>query len=297
MSMKIWFPLALLVAALPFGCGTGGSSRQESCSKTSDCNDGLICQPTAQGGVCVQNEYPVEATNKECIAVQCAEDVDCCDDFEPAIGEDACTDAAAACAEDDTSFECQTYEEFCVCNLTCQDKQCLPKPEVCETDDDCLGAATGPLCDPSGKCVECLTTAEDCNADDGETCVDGECIDACKIDEDCGVFEACNTKTGLCAYSGCKSDRECILLTENADSVCEKQGKAEFPSCIVPCEKNSECGELNVCQDGQCVYLGCEKNTDCINLLKIQGRLQEGDTAECRDIALRNGGDDGPAEE
>ncbi len=248
-NYKNWLVLALLPLGFGLfsGCQGASSGRQQTCANTGDCKDGRLCV----NSVCIQNEYPVAATAKECVIVECAETADCCADFEPPA---ACAD----CEADPTLAGCEALEPFCSCQEVCTDGECVDIELQCTDDEDCFGG----LCDTtSGECVECLTS-DDC--DDDETCVDGACDGGCETNEDCPLFHACGDD-GLCEETGCTSQRECILFTGRADTECDE----ETHQCRIPCEENAECGELNVCQDGTCVFLGCESNEDCRIYLHI----------------------------
>lgn len=203
------------------------SGRAQSCGSSSECKSGLLCIDQ----ICIQNDYPVSTEAKECKLIECETTKDCCGDRD----------------EDD-------------CFYACEEQKCSYKREQCQEDDDCR-FINGGLCE-SGRCVQCKTTA-DC-ADEEDICVEGRCIEGCKVDDECPVFNNC--QAGQCVHVGCVSDRECILYSRNADAKCEEskdekdKGKK---SCSIPCEENAECGTLNVCEDGECKFLGCETDTDC----------------------------------
>lgn len=275
---------ALIAALLPIACNSGSSGRSQACLSSADCKDGLRCIPNAQGvGACVQNDYPIDPTSKECVTLECTTDASCCENFEPNF---SCTLAQQQCDEDPEIFEnsCEfAKSSACTCNLKCEENRCV-SATTCEDDDDCSGSL---LCSPDKKCVECIGN-DDCDVEDGEICKEGSCEKSCSRNEDCPYLEEC--KAGECVYAGCTSDRECILSTGLANAICsEKSGKKR---CSASCEDNLECGTLHACVDKECVYLGCDNNQECISLAKrsadFSGReLPQGWTAECREIGSK----------
>ncbi|MCH2108724.1 MAG: hypothetical protein MK135_05310, partial [Polyangiaceae bacterium] len=43
--------------------------------------------------------------------------------------------------------------------------------------------------------------------------------------------------------------------------------------CRTPCQENSECPTLNVCEAGECVYYGCETDSECVNIVKANNQV------------------------
>lgn len=254
-------------AFLPLGCEGGASGLAQTCSNSGDCQAGLLCI----NQVCIQNDYPVAATAKECVLVQCSGDEDCCDPDDLPATPETCASYQADCELDATSTSCLFYDQLCVCQLVCEaeSSQCRPKPFVCTSDDDC-GSRT---CDiPSGNCVECQTDDE-CSSD--EACIEFQCISGCVDDEDCDLFETCDTDSKRCEHTGCTSDRECILVLNRADAVCKTEDTTTgHPMCNVPCKENAECGTNNVCEDGECKFLGCETDDECVSYFKARNQIQ-----------------------
>jgi len=286
MFKKYLIPLvALAAAALPFACGGGATSgRQQTCSNSGDCKDGLLCIEQT----CVQNSYPVTATAKACIPVTCEQDADCCAEF---TAPDYCLEYQAQCATQGAggffgSDYCELAQQpNCVCKDVCTNMQCS-RPETCATNFECqsLGLVRD-ICDVANeKCVQCLNT-EDC-ADD-EKCEANVCVGDCKIDEDCPLFNTCTA--GECIETGCTSNRECILYRQRADAECVEGTASEKPSCKVPCQENAECGPLFVCEEGECAYLGCETDEECRTQLGLDDNdfVPEGQPrprAKCLDL-------------
>jgi len=233
------------------------SRRGESCASRNDCVDELSCV----NNTCIQNDYPVDPTAKECVDIECAADADCCVGFVPDFD---CPDYQAQCNAGDP-FYCDLAADLCVCSDKCQQEQCVSQGQTCTQDIDCGGF----FC-VTGQCVECRSNAE-CG---GLQCVNNSCTAGCVKDEECPIFNSC--ESGKCVESGCTSDRECILFTRRPDATCDDK------VCSVKCESNAECGELQVCEDKKCLFIGCETNDECQTFLAdIQGGVFG--TAVCRD--------------
>jgi hypothetical protein len=216
------------------------SKRGESCAATNDCDKSLICVSNH----CIQNDFPVSAQAKECAIIGCESDADCCDDFTPAVD---CDTYQAQCDLGDTLY-CQYFDLYCVCQQECRDEQCVTVQPACTDDIDCGGY----FC-VDEQCVQCATN-EDCGTD--LACNDGFCQGACTQDEECPIFSAC--EDGDCVETGCRSDRECILFTGDAQSQC-----TDDAVCKTPCESNAQCGDLQICTAGACEFIGCEADADC----------------------------------
>ena len=94
---------------------------------------------------------------------------------------------------------------------------------------------------------------------------------ACTIDENCPLLHTC--KDGKCVETGCKSDRECAFMTKNPRGICS-DGK-----CQIPCDTDSDCSvaadptsAFQVCDTGQCVFVGCESDAECRALLGLENQ-------------------------
>lgn len=271
------------LSLLPLGCESGGASGlAQTCSNSGDCEAGLLCI----NQVCIQNDYPVATTAKECVLVECSGDADCCDPDNLPADPESCASYQADCELDPTALSCTYYEQFCVCQQICDpdSSQCVQKPFSCTSDDQCPGVQT---CDiASGNCVECQTDDE-CGTD--EACIEFQCIGGCVDDEDCDLFESCNTESKRCEHTGCTSDRECILVLNRADAVCKTEDTSTGkPMCNVPCKENAECGANNVCDQGECKFLGCETDDECVSYFKARNQILPNpeDTVKARCVEL-----------
>jgi hypothetical protein len=145
----------------------------------------------------------------------------------------------------------------------------------CTVDDDC-GFSSLPFC-VNATCVECKATT-DCADQPGTTCVSGVCREPCTRNEQCPLFFGC--QAGACVDVGCMSDRECAFGTGNPRSKCVDK------KCSTPCESDSECATLgnpfNACENGRCVFVGCESNEECRAFLGYANDLSSTRTAVCK---------------
>ena len=169
-----------------------------------------------------------------------------------------------------------------VCTLTCDQEQCVTR-HTCETNTDCVTPGL-PLCQDDGRCVQCLED-EDCG-DDQQACVNGACKKPCEHDEECPLFEECNTNTGECDFVGCRSDRECVLAAtrntanpENPSPLGDEDprllkclpssGATSTMVCKIPCENDGSCGSQSVCEEGFCKFIGCKDAAECRGYLGL----------------------------
>jgi hypothetical protein len=161
---------------------------------------------------------------------------------------------------------CNTYRSLCECNKECMDEQCVAAAPGCMSNAECTSQQT-PYCVDS-KCRQCDTDSACPGA--GNKCVEGVCMAACTIDENCPLLHAC--QAGACVDTGCKSDRECAFITKNSRAVCLET------KCQAPCDVDADCaGDKNtkgfqVCEQGQCVFVGCETDVECRALLDLESQ-------------------------
>lgn len=240
------------------------SGRGESCRAKNDCLPELACV----GGTCRDVTLALETTGRECVLVECAQDADCCQDFQR---NDNC-DAYEANCEMDPIF-CNTFRSLCQCNLMCEQELCVASAPGCGSDAECMSQQT-PFCVDS-RCRQCAKD-NDCPGT-GTRCQEGVCTAPCKQDESCPPLHEC--QDGRCVEVGCVTDRECVFLTGDPLSVCAEDG------CLVPCDQDTDCAsdtqQFHVCEDGQCVFVGCETDAECRALLGLSN-LGERRSAECR---------------
>jgi hypothetical protein len=191
------------------------------------------------------------------------------------------------------SFDCQSYQEQCVCDgskFLCESGKCsqMCTPSNGVTPDSCKVMGAGFSC-VNGKCVEC-TQDTDCPSVGSVTrlCKDNKCQIKCTKDLDCDPFYDCDTASSVCVFSGCKTNLECISKTSSPLAICSS-GK-----CDVPCQSDPECATLmtpqpgvvmpgvQVCVNAHCVDVGCDSDDQCRILNRIPGGSKT--TAECQTI-------------
>jgi hypothetical protein len=126
--------------------------------------------------------------------------------LEPAAGLCGAADGAACAADGD----CRSRER-CVCG------RCTVA--VCDSNDECAGAAGDARCSGPG-CFVC-TFAERrcdraCDADadcaPGESCAPGKhvCRGGCATNDDCQTGETCQSSTGACIATACADASTCL---------------------------------------------------------------------------------------
>jgi hypothetical protein len=115
----------------------------------------------------------------------------------------------------------------------------------------------------------------DCTGAEDQQCVSGTCRAACERNEQCPLFQAC--QSGECVQAGCSSARECYFSTGNPLSECSDDGR-----CITPCDADAECGNFQVCDEGTCKFIGCTSDEECRVMLGIQS-IPGSDRAVCRE--------------
>lgn len=103
------------------------------------------------------------------------------------------------------------------------------------------------------------------------------CFHICDSPSDCAVasaaFDADNyrcTGDGLCEYTGCRDDGECVTSFGGAYG-CSQQGDTAF--CTLRCETPADCvvanggplydGDNYECRGGFCRFTGCRETEEC----------------------------------
>lgn len=204
------------------------------CDSTGSCADDAVCGE----GTCVKESSrscAVSAgacsSNGECFAETCV--LTTYGDATSGYTEvGACSLSNTSCKED---AECPYFGDVCgdavvaeygYCD--CSNPDYDPADEICD-DPDCDGVCT----------LVC----------DNNLCVEDE---SCENDDECpSLAPICND--GVCVE--CEKDKEC-----DADN--DEECNAGF--CEAPCEFDQECPYFNECNKGECEYVGCQDNTDCV---------------------------------
>lgn len=249
------------------GCTSGGS-----CTSDSDCKGG-----TCGSGYC--SNYSSQS---------CTADSDCANTCDTTYGQcsltfNSCTTDADCQQGTCGSRTCSCYnpnynssDPICSdpdcttppCTYKCESERCVENTS-CKTDADCI---VPPLltCN-NGQCVECVKNA-DCNQAAGEQCIQGACKKPCTVNEECPLFQKCDTKSGQCVETGCTSDTECILaMSQDQTSTSDARLAKCLPSdadptkkqCKIPCENDGACSQFEVCVSGYCKFIGCSTDEEC----------------------------------
>ncbi len=263
--------------------------QQIDCAEAADCcaNVPAECENYAENYARYCQPYEVATCPQQTTLASCTTDDQCTVDGE------ACDTVSGYCrCTENPDYDTQnaTCRMSCqACSYTCSGERCVPK---CTDDFDC-GVGT---CDTaSGTCFECESN-DDCYGA-GEECRDHTCTVPCKQNENCPLFHTCNQDTGECDYTGCKDDHECQFAFSPTDpsakaSRCvenERTGAEGQPDrvCRVPCVSDAECtGRQEVCQNGACVYMGCESDQECraeLGLAEVSASATFTPKAVCRE--------------
>lgn len=227
----------------------------ESCQAKNDCASSLACIMAT----CRPVDIDLPHTPKNCYRVECAEKADCCTSFVPNAN---CEEYKRNC-DDDPVF-CNTYRNLCECNQDCTGEMCVAATPGCASDGECTSEQT-PFCIES-KCTQCK---DDVNCQgQGTRCIKGTCAAPCMMDENCPMLQEC--QSGSCVEVGCKTDRECVFLMRDALAAC-RDAKCQVP-CLVDtdCSRGSSMTTFQVCEQGQCLFVGCENDAECRALLGLQ---------------------------
>ena len=128
---------------------------------------------------------------------------------------------------------------------------CIANPTACGkcgVDADCM--APTPRCDvPTGRCVACLPTSDNCGG--GMICVDAdgfgkyECLGACRIDTDCIKLAG----GGICCGGACRNTTNDVTNCGACGRVC-----AQYPNAANRCAGGT-CS-MGACNAG---FLDCNK--------------------------------------
>lgn len=292
--------------------------RGETCLARNECDSGLACI----SGICSQNEFNVDVKAKQCTRVECDTDKDCCGEKATEVpdkcrGRDAicdpanrtipgcvqtiCTDSASCNGGTCNPGMCQgTYQMGTACGVSsdCPKNTCVI-PNGLTTGTCSLSGAT---CDGGavyGPCTQygatCSTRVCNCINPEydptNEICTDPDCEDICLLrctDSLCVQDQSCKTDAE-CIAKGlqiCDGGR-CVQCTSNKDCDTDSDETCEKGLCKKPCTQNEECGLFEECKKGDCVYVGCQSDRECI-LAASRNQTQNPST----EAAVSGGADD-----
>lgn len=295
--MKVWHLGVVGIVVAFFGCaddvqkvepGSKGK-RGETCRARNDCAGGLACV----SGICTKNDFDIDVSAKHCDVYQCEEDVDCCGD-KPLEAPARCADRVSIC-ETPNILDCPSAS-LCDDDDECEGGTCVGfctyGSATCTSDAECTAnvcsagycSYTGTVCTADADCEEtCSTKQCDCANPEfdpaDELCTDPDCIDICTLtceDRLCRPNTSCETDdecaglaTDICEDGKCV---ECV-----ADDDCNEDDNEECVDnvCDKPCEVDEECPLFNVCDGGECEYVGCQSDRECV-LAANGGPLRSG---------------------
>ncbi len=294
----------LFALGLAIGCSSdpqkvapaSAGERGTSCQAKNDCGADYSCI----SGVCQPANFDIDSTTKECYRVECAETADCCGD-KPLDPPTKCRAAEAICSSSIPGCfggdSCTTNDD---CNGgTCGGLSCSSTFNSCVSIDDCpqdecifpnigLGGATLGQCRLS---LSSCTSDANCNA--ANTCSGfGDCnctnlnfnpSDPLCSDPDCEDVCTKTCENELCVEdNSCETDSECVVgnrrvcedsecvecvLDEDCDSSLDDDDDFDVcraGTCVTPCKGDSECGLFQACDEGECMYVGCKSDRECI---------------------------------
>jgi|GEM_PF-2254501 len=119
------------------------------------------------------------------------------------------------------------------------------------------------------------------------------CMQSCSDVRDCvlapgGLYDVDNyqcTSNGVCEWTGCNSDAECITALSNTSYVCDLT--AALPFCVLSCTTASDCvanpaatgaydADNYTCSQQRCSYSGCNTDAECQTSLGMGYRCVPG---------------------
>ena len=123
----------------------------------------------------------------------------------------------------------------------------------CRLEHCGFGPADEPLVCYEG---ECQSQTDIVVCEEGQTLINGECIDICEMQEDCEEGQIC--QYGICTtLTQCLADDDCTGYDEICeDGFCKEQEKEG-------CFFDDECPISQMCQDNECIDKECFTNEEC----------------------------------
>lgn len=267
--------------------------RGETCLARNDCDTGLACL----SGICAKNEFNIDVTAKQCIREECSETADCCGD-KATEAPAKCADRNAICEAANRLIPgCATTS--CTSDATCNGGTCTPgfcqgtyqvSTDACQVAADCPKniciipsgsvsgscALSGAFCDATTTCTTYTATCSSriCNCvnpiykPEDPICSDPDCEDICLLrcqDNLCLEDKSCKTDAQCLALGlqVCDGGR-CVECTSKADCDEDNEETCVSGRCHKPCKANEECPLFEACVDGDCEYVGCNDDRECI---------------------------------
>lgn len=272
--------------------------RGASCQAKNDCGSNLSCI----GGSCQPQNFSVEATGKECFIHECDTIADCCGD-KPVDAptkcrrrDSVCNSTVTGCPLGDycessdecgggtcSGLYCENTFYSCATTASCEQDECeitniglggaptgfctlssvsCTDNADCTMTNECVGTGSCNCNNPNWDPNDPICTDPDCDDVCIYTCEEDRCVEdnSCEDDLDCPTIDA-----PLCGDSGdcveCLSDSDCDSTLDETDDedVCRPEG-----FCETPCKAATECGAQQDCVEGDCVFVGCKTDRECI---------------------------------
>ncbi|MDF3067874.1 MAG: hypothetical protein K0R38_3475 [Polyangiaceae bacterium] len=263
--------------------------RGSSCDSTSDCEDDLSCVVTHDCPVgvacsnksCQPSDFEVVGTGKSCHVSDCKTTADCCGDM-PQVAPTKCANRASICAKPTltgcTAIRCATTADCgpgtcggkcsldakpCLTTADCAVNTCdtAAEPDVCALSaTDCstftctVNTCSLPLCNcqnPEYDPTHPICTDPDCEGICGFACEDERCV----VDDGCTSDSECAATTPFCSAGECT---ECRTREDCEDEECVA-GR-----CGPRCEADTQCALFEACQAGECAFVGCRSDRECV---------------------------------
>jgi hypothetical protein len=265
-------------------CDDGNACTDNICDPVAGC----VTSNVANGVACGSSGTCVDGACSDCVpGGSCAADTECCDDELCCNG--TCVAKSAFLDDVNNCGVCGTVCESSPCQTAiCVEGICQSEPiadgetcddgNPCTVDDHCMAGAcmgnpvpNGDACGEGGTCsdgicVECesggaCSADTDCCAE--EICCNDVCVAKASFQDDAdncgGCGKVCEASDNPCEQSICKQG-ECVIEdadegdTCESDNPCVKDSVCQEGLCQgTPVENATPCGDLGMCEDGQCI--------------------------------------------
>jgi len=251
--------------------------------------------------VCVQNDFNIAVTAKQCDRIDCSVDTDCCGS-RPLVAPARCANYESICQTPNLPG-CQPFLS-CTDDSTCGAGTCgmgtCTFGGSCATTADCdsntcvgsLCTLTNNFCDSLTPCTNftnsCSTRRCSCTNPEYDfanpICDDEDCTDVCNLrcrEEMCVVDNSCEEDID-CAPFGLEHCNAGTCVECEADSDCEDEDhECRDNECVAPCKYNEECPLFHQCQSGDCVATGCTSDRECVLALSEGNLGQDARLSKC----------------
>jgi Cys-rich repeat protein len=253
---------------------TTGTTSTTTSTTTSSTGSGMGGMPGCDGGPACMVDGDCQGDANGCVAGACISA--CCGTSDvdagtscpgPDGGAEEVCDGNGNCVACNVPADCAAQATVCVTN-TCMGN-------ACGTTNAAVGTACadsgGVVCDGSGICVGCNTSA-DCSG--GAVCETGgnTCV-GCNADADCAGGEVCDTEASACVQCNTSADcaggdvcktggNTCVRCNVDADCAGGEVCDTESNACV-QCNTSADCTGGEVCKTGGNTCVTCNTSADC----------------------------------